>query len=131
MLVTDSTALPSLTSDATCNVAVDHVVAYCVDEQVGDEPFDEQARSPLRATGVPRSSTWIPSPGDLGLKVGQGRGDGGAEVDRFVSAQAALAAGEGEEGFDQPCLLVVRGEHLLGGGTPCRDRRIGVIERNL
>ncbi len=45
--------------------------------------------------------------------------------------QPAFAAGEGEQGFDQARLLIAGGEHLLGGGTPCRGRRAGVVERDL
>ena len=48
-----------------------------------------------------------------------------------MSTQPAFAAGEGEEGLDQTRLLIVGGENLFGGGTPCVDRRGRVVQRNL
>lgn len=45
--------------------------------------------------------------------------------------KAALAAGEGEECFDQARLLIAAGEYLPGGGTPADSRCTGVVERDL
>jgi hypothetical protein len=47
-----------------------------------------------------------------GLSIGKGRGDGRGEVDEFVLVQPAFAAGEGEQGLDQACLLIAEGEYL-------------------
>jgi hypothetical protein len=106
------------------------VVPDGVGEQVGHQPFDEQ--------GISVEGRWFghivdsnPEPADLGRQGGQGGGDGGSEVDGFVFVQAAFAAGQGEQGFDQARLLIAGGEHLLGGGTPRGGRRTRVIERNL
>ncbi len=67
----------------------------------------------------------------LGLEPGKRRSHGGDEVDRFVLVQPAFTAGESKERLDQVLLLVVRGEHLFGGQTPCGDGGVGVVERDL
>jgi hypothetical protein len=105
-------------------------VANGVGEQVGDEPFDEQGVS-VEGCRCRHLVDADPQSVDLGLEVDKGRGDGRGEVDRFAFIEPALAAGEGEERLDQVRLLVVGGEHLLGGGTPRGNRRVGVVERNL
>ncbi len=110
--------------------ATRHVVADRVGEQVGHEPFREQRVSVEGGRGCHRVDV-DPEPAGLGLQVSQGRGDGGGEVDGLVPGQPAFAAGQGEQGLDQACLLIAGGEHLLGGGTPCLGRRVGVVERNL
>jgi len=112
------------------DTAVGNVVANGVGEQVGHEPFDEQGvaiedRRFCHLVDVNSESA------GLGLETGKSGRDGDGEVNGFVSVQAAFAAGEGEEGFDQARLLIAGGEHLLGGGTPGGGRRAGVVERNL
>jgi hypothetical protein len=112
------------------DTAVGHVMADGVGEQVGHEPFHEQ-RVSIEGRRFRQRVDVDPESAGLGLQVGQGRGDGGGEVDGLVAVQPAFAAGQGEQGFDQACLLIAGGEHLLGGGTPGRGRRVGVVERNL
>src|ERR1700722_9756735 len=107
-------------------MAVDHIVVNGVVEEVDDEPFDEQGVS----TEERRRCHLVdvdPQSVDLGLQVDKGRRDDGGEVYGFVSVQPALAAGEGEEGFDHLCLLVAGGQYLLRGGTPCGNSRVGVL----
>ena len=130
VLVTDSTALPSLHPGPDLDTAVGNVVADGVREQVGREPFDEQ-RISIEDRRFGRLDDVNPESVDLGPQTGKGRRDRGGEVDGFVSAQPAFAAGESEEGFDQARLLVAGGEHLPGSGTPRRGGGEGVVERNL
>ena len=49
----------------------------------------------------------------------------------FPVVESALAAGEGEEGFDEVFLLVVGGEEFFGGGPPRFCAGVGVVERDL
>ena len=110
--------------------AVGNVVADGIGEQVDHEPFDEQ-RVSIEGRGFCHLIDANSEPAGLGLQAGQCRRDGGGEVDGFVSAQPAFAAGQGEQCFDQARLLIAGGEHLQGGGAPGRGRRAGVVERNL
>ena len=81
------------------DAAADDVVAYGVGEQIGDEPFDEQ-RVSIEECRCRHLVDVDPQSVDLGLEVDKGRGDGGSEVDGFVSIEAAFTAGEGEKSFD-------------------------------
>ena len=130
MLVTDSTALPSFTSVTTSTRPSTTLWRTALVSRLATSRSTSKG-SPSRGAGVVTSSMWIPSRSISGWRSTRASPTTGGEVDGFASIEPALAAGEGEEGFDQARLLVVRGEHLLGGGTPCGDRRVGVVERNL
>ena len=57
-------------------------------------------------------------------------GDGG-EIEGLALVEAALAAGEGEQRFDQPFLLLADDEDALAGFAERVGRRVGVGERDL
>ena len=61
---------------------------------------------------------------------GGGRADRG-EVDGLLAVEAALAAGEREQRFDQPFLLFADGEELLAGVPVGVDAGVGIAEREL
>ena len=89
--------------------AVDVVVDGVVDE-VGDEPLD-QARVAGRvrrsSRGVEGEAAWSAA----AAAVARDRG----EVDGLMAVEAALAAREREQRFDQALLLLADGEQLLAG----------------
>ena len=60
----------------------------------------------------------------------RGGGDGG-EVDGLTAVEAALAAGEREQRFDQALLLLADGEQLLAGVPVGLDAGVGIAEREL
>ena len=61
------------------------------------------------------------------------RGGGGdrGEVDGLMAVEAALAAGEREQRFDQALLLLADGEQLLAGVPVGLDAGVGIAEREL
>ncbi len=119
-----SSAVPALGCqlDATAR----GVVADRVRDEVRDEPFDETRI----ARRLGRSEVLVE---DESVVACGPRGSGGdrGEVDGLVAAEAALAAGEREQGFDQAFLLLADGEQLLAGVPVGVDARVGVAEREL
>ena len=105
--------------------AVD-VVVDGVAEEVGDEPLDEaRVAGRLRRLerGVEREAVVI-------CGGGGGRADRG-EVDGLLAVEAALAAGEREQRFDQTFLLLADGEELLAGVPVGVDAGVGIAEGEL
>ena len=55
----------------------------------------------------------------------------GGEVDGLLVVETSLAAGQGEEGVDQPLLFPARFEDLLAGGAQRVEGDVRVGERDL
>jgi hypothetical protein len=95
-------------------------------EEIGDEPFDE-----ARVAGrVRRSNRCLEGEARV-VCCGRGGGRDGGEVDGLVVVEAALAAGEREQRFDQTFLLLADGEQLLAGVPVGLDAGVGIAEGEL
>ena len=111
------------------HVPAGDVVADGVVDEVGDEAFDESGVAVER--GGADGGLDVQSEA-FGVEAGA-RQDGLADVREVGSlsvVEPALAAGEGEEGFDEAFLFPVGGEELLAGGSP-HVRGGGIAEGDL
>ena len=124
-----ATVRTALTVAGLCREADAAAVDVVVDgvaEEVGDEPLD-QARVAGRLRRFERGVEDEP----VVVRGGRrGSGDGG-EVDGLTAVEAALAAGEREERFDQAFLLLADGEELLARVPVGVDAGVRVAEREL
>ena len=103
---------------AAVDVVVDGVV-----EEVCDEPLDQ----PRVAGRVRRLNRGVEGESVAVCGGRGGSGDGG-EVDGLTAVEAALAAGEREQGLDQAFLLFADGEKLLAGVPVGLDAGVGIAE---
>ena len=108
----------------------DDIVAYCIGEQVDDEPLDQQGVS-VKYRRFRRFIDMDLESRDLGLEPSKGLLHQGSEVDGLGFTQTTFAAGEGKQRIDQMRLLVVRRKHLFCGGAPFGVARVRIVERNL
>ena len=99
-------------------------------DEVGHQPLDETRLAEGRG-GIERDLEFQSALLELGTTGGEdGLGEVG-EVKGLTPGEAALAAREGEQGLDQPLLLLAGGEHPPVALPERLDRGIGVAERHL
>jgi hypothetical protein len=99
-------------------------------DQVGHHPFSQEGvafdeRRPCVGLDVHAQAVELEAPG-VKHPFGERR-----KIDPLPMVEAALAAGQGEQGFEEPCLFLAGGEHLLACCTPTFDRGGRVGQRNL
>jgi hypothetical protein len=106
------------------------VVAYGVADQVGGQPFYEEGIT-VEVRGLGSGLDVQPQAADPGAGGCQDRAGDGRQVHGLALAEAALAAGQGEQRLDEAFLLGVGGEYFPGGGAPRLGGGAGVVESDL
>lgn len=119
--------LPVLGLDYYLDVAVGMVVPDGVVDKVRDEPFDEVDISGERSGKKERIESYPLGFGGRLAGVEDLAGDR-RQVERLAVIEASLAAGQGEEGFDELFLLLAVFEEVLANRSVGLDGCVGVAQ---
>src|SRR5262249_50954601 len=124
----DRAAVPGRGADL--DLPADDVVAHGVVDQVGHQPFGQQGVT-VQGRGPDSGLDAQPLAAEVGAAGPQDLPGDGCQVDGLALAEAALAAGQGEQRLDEAFLLGVGGEHLPRDTAPGFGGGGGVIQRDL